>query len=190
MVLSDRDRILLNDCLAGQDGAWELFVERYLPLMVHVVNQVGRQKIGAAVPEAWRDDLVAEVLLAIVDRDYAVLRNFQGQSSLGTYLVVVARRVAAKRLATMKIVEQKPRVNSANTPASTNGVGLHFQNVEQVEALLGKLPDREAEVIRMYHLEHRTYHDISLHLGIPEGTIGPLLTQARDRMRSFGSQSD
>ena len=35
----------------------------------------------------------AEVFLALLDRDYAVLRAFRGDSSLATYLTVVARRV-------------------------------------------------------------------------------------------------
>lgn len=190
MVLSDKDRILLNDCLAGQDGAWGIFVERFLPLIVHVVNQLGRWRLGTTLPADLRDDLVAEVLLAVVDHDFAVLRRFQGQSSLGTYLVVITRRVAAKKLTTMKSATRILRLNSANMPATANGDGLQFQNREQVEALLVKLPDREAKVIRMYHLEHRTYRDISHDLGIPEGTIGPLLSQARDRMRGMQSTSD
>ena len=44
-----------------------------------------------------RDDLCAEVFLAIIKNDFAVLRNFRGQSSLATYLTVVARRIVGPR---------------------------------------------------------------------------------------------
>ena len=38
------------------------------------------------------EDVVAEILLQIVANDYSVFRNFRGQSTLGTYLTVIARR--------------------------------------------------------------------------------------------------
>jgi RNA polymerase sigma-70 factor (ECF subfamily) len=45
------------------------------------------------------------------------------------------------------------------------------------------LPREEAEVVRLYHLEGKSYHEISAHVGIPENSIGPTLSRARARMR-------
>ena len=39
------------------------------------------------------------MLLQIVARDYAVLREFRGASSLATYLTVIARRICVQELA-------------------------------------------------------------------------------------------
>lgn len=183
MVLSDLDRSLLTRCLSGTAGAWEQFIDRYLPLITHVVTSAGNTRLGA-IPEQWRDDIVAEVLLAVIDNDYAVLRQFRGQSSLGTYLVVVARRVAVRKLSKMQLA---PNKEHASEPVHSNGDALQLENSEEVQSILTQIPEMEATAIRMFHLEHRSYSDIGQHMGLPENSIGPLLSKARDRMRSLRS---
>ena len=49
--------------------------------------------------------------------------------------------------------------------------------------LLG-LPERDAAIVRQFHLEGRTYREISSTLGVPENSIGPTLSRARDRLRN------
>lgn len=189
MVLSDSDRDLLTRCLAGVDGAWESFVDRYLALMTHVVTATGKLKFPE-LPGEIRDDLVAEVLLALVDDDYAILRRFRGQSSLGTYLVVVSRRIAARRLSKMGRIARAAETPSQAAEAKqrhANGSVAEQQiiDLEHVHAMLASLPATEATAIRLFHFEHRSYSDIGQRMGIPENSVGPLLSQARDRMRGM-----
>lgn len=185
MVLSDLDRSLLQRCLDGTEGAWQEFLDRYLPLLIHVVNSTARLRFEK-LPDQWRDDLVAEVLLVLVDKDFEVLRQFQGQSSLGTYLVVVARRVAARKIAKMRRLNFDS-VGSTAEPVSAEDMSDIFEHVDQVQELLSRLPDREAQAIRLFHLEHRSYAEIGTHLGIPENTVGPLLSRARSQMKSLSN---
>lgn len=180
MVLSDQDRELLNRCLAGMDGSWEAFIDKYLPLITHVVNSTCATRVSR-IPDEVRDDLIAEILLALVDDEYAILRRFRGQSSLGTYLVVVARRIAARRLSKMKTPVTENMSGAGMVQSLESGIEL--DNREEVQELLMRLPDSEATAIRMFHLEHRTYTDIGHRLGIPENSVGPLLSRARDAMR-------
>ncbi len=191
MVLSQLDRILLERCLSGAEGAWDDFVERFLPLIVHVVNHTATLRFGS-LPDAWRDDLVAEVLLSLVDNNFSVLRRFRGESSLGTYLAVVARRVAARKLAKMRRSEGNSTNRSAKESPNGKSTGnddlLHVERVDQVETLLKRMPQREAQVIRLFHLEHCTYEEISSHLGIPENSIGPLLSRARNLMKALDAE--
>lgn len=211
VVLSDLDRDLLARCLNNTPGAWENFVDRFLPLITHVVNATARVRLGG-LPDSVRDDLVAEIMLGLVDQDYAVLRRFRGQSSLGTYLVVVSRRIAVRKLSKMRRVRRATtsldaveatvvkataggapavRVAATHAPlASTGGVSSdawQMENVEEVQSLLASLPSQEAAAIRMFHLEHRSYSEIGTHFGIPENSVGPLLSRARDRMRELRS---
>ncbi len=60
---------------------------------------------------------------------------------------------------------------------------------EQVERLLGGLRGTEAEVVRMYHLEGKSYQQISAAVGMPENSIGPILSRARNKMRRAGVDS-
>ena len=186
MALSDIDRSLLSRCLEHQPRAWEDFVDRFMGLVVHVVNHTAQCRSLRLLP-ADRDDLVAEVFLAVIDNDFAVLRRFRGQSSLATYLTVVARRVVVRKL-----------VDGGDRPASLQSLGepplaldgdaeQRISDREEVERLLDGLEGSEADVVRMYHLEGKSYQEISESVGMPAGSIGPLLSRARTKLRRSGA---
>ncbi len=85
MALSDIDRNLLDRCLHRKPRGWEDFVDRFMGLVVHVINHTAQCR-STNLSAADREDLAADVFLAIVDNDMAVLRHFRGKSSLATYL--------------------------------------------------------------------------------------------------------
>lgn len=189
MALSEIDRNLLERCLQRKPRAWEDFVDRFLGLVVHVVNHTARAR-SVRLSAADRDDLCAEVFLAIVNNDFTLLRNFQGRSSLATYLTVVARRIVVKELLARMSASQLgdgPSTNSAqNVPAPDAPVEERLANREEVERLLGGLHDTEAQVVRMYHLEGLSYQEIGTAVGMPENSIGPILSRARNKLRRAG----
>src|SRR5215468_8290297 len=88
VALTSLDRELLRRCLAHQPGAWNDFVDRFLGLIYHVIHHTAHLRSAPLRPEDT-EDLAAEVLLQIVANDYAVLRQFKGNSSLATYLAVI-----------------------------------------------------------------------------------------------------
>ena len=54
--------------------------------------------------------------------------------------------------------------------------------------MLENLPDREAEVVRLYHLKYLNYRQIGKQLGIPENSVGPILAKARKRLREAAEE--
>ena len=183
MALSEIDRNLLERCLAGKPRAWEDFVDRFMGLVVHVINHSAQSRSVRLMAED-REDLISEVFLTIVNDDFAVLRQFRGMSSLATYLTVISRRVAVHQLLKRK----------ASTPLTgglegsledSNGqsVEKRLSNHEEISRLLEELEGSEAEIVRLYHLEGKSYQEISTATGIPENSIGPTLSRARDKMR-------
>lgn len=101
MSLSDIDSQLLEKCLAGSPQAWKDFVDRFVGLVAHVA-QHSAQSRSWELSEATRDDLVCDVFAAIVANDYALLKRFQRNCSLATFLSVVSRRVIIRRLHAMQ----------------------------------------------------------------------------------------
>ena len=190
MALSEIDRNLLERCLERKSRAWEDFVDRFMGLVVHVVNHTAQARSVRLSPED-RDDLCAEVFLNIIKDDFAILRHFRGQSSLATYLTVVTRRIVVKRM----MMERK------STPLRDGGARQAAREVaddraqpeqrisdsEQVERLLEGLGDGESRIVRMYHLEGKSYHEISKAVGVSENSIGPILSRARGKMRRTGA---
>lgn len=188
VALSEIDKNLLDRCLQRKPKAWEDFVDRFMGLVVHVVSHTARSK-SVRLTAADRDDLCSEVFLVILKNNFAVLRNFHGNSSLATYLTVVARRIVvrellAKMTAAQLVEGDSPRVEEAAD--SQMPVEERLGNQEDVQRLLGGLQGAEAQVVRMYHLEGKSYHEISAAIGMPENSIGPILTRARGKMRRAG----
>lgn len=181
MALSEIDRNLLERCLQRKPRAWEDFVDRFLGLIVHVVDHTASVR-NISLGRDDRDDLCAEVFLTLIRDDFAVLRHFRGQSSLATYLTVIARRVVVHEI--MKRPPSQPLSESGQGEPADLAVGeQRLEDREEVERLLQELAPRDAEIVRMYHLEGRSYDEISASTGVSQNTIGPVLSRARTRMR-------
>lgn len=158
-------------------------------LVVHVTNHTARARSIRLTP-ADRDDLCAEVFLVIIKDDYAVLRHFRGQSSLATYLTVIARRVVVRKLIEQRNASRLGHLSSMRVEeAPSNGPAeqeRRISNHEQVQKLIEGLGHREADIVRMYHIEGKTYREISNLFGMSENSVGPLLSRAREKMRRLG----
>lgn len=189
MPLSDLDRKLIDRCLGKEPGAWNDFVDRYLGLIYHVIHHVAHSR-SRLLSEPDTEDIAAEVLLAVVDDDYDVLRRYKGLSSLPTYLTVIARRICVK-----EIIRRQREAELGHASAHREIVGdlsgeaEAIATVEEVERILDELPEKEAEVVRLYHLKYMNYRQIGKQLGISENSVGPILAKARKRMRRSGQSS-
>jgi len=178
VALSEIDRNLLQRCLARKPRAWEDFVDRFMGLVVHVVNHSAQCRSLRISPED-REDLVGQVFLTIVKDDLAVLRHFRGESSLATYLTVVSRRVVVAELLKQK---SSSRLND-HEGQSEVGDEQRVNDRDEVERMMAELNGAEASVVRMYHLEGKSYQEISSAVGMPENSVGPTLSRARRKMR-------
>lgn len=183
MSLSEVDRLLLQRCLDQAPRAWQDFVDRFLGLVVHVVNHTANAR-GLSIDQSTREDLVSDVFLTLIASDYAVLRRFRRNCSLATYLTVISRRVVARRLLQMASFTNGQHQNGAvESGAAADTMIQRIDDLEEVQRLLLRLDPREANVVRMYHLEGKSYHEISQTVGINENSIGPVLSRAREKMR-------
>jgi RNA polymerase sigma-70 factor (ECF subfamily) len=128
--------------------------------------------------------------LATIRNDFAVLRNFRGQSSLATYLTVVARRIVVRDLLA-RGPGGRLSVGAQHSPQAIPdphvGPEKPTTDRDEVEHLLGGLQGTEALVVRMFHLEGKSYQEISTMVGMPENSIGPILARARDKLRRAGA---
>jgi len=185
-IFTPADRQLVQDCLQGQPAAWDAFLGRFVGLLAFIVNRTAAQR-RIMLTSADRDDLLADILLEIIHHDAAVLRSFAGRSSLATYLAVVARRVAVRGLTRLVDNSHGRRpIAAGDEPASPmNGENgqAHLADQEQVTRLLSGLEEGEARLVRLHHLEARSYGEISRLTGMPLGSIGPALARARQKMK-------
>jgi RNA polymerase sigma-70 factor (ECF subfamily) len=187
VALTPKDRDLLKRCLHHEPGSWNDFVDRFLGLVYHVVQHSADLRSFVLKPED-AEDIAAQVLLELVDNDFAALRHFRGNCSLATYLTVIARRTAvnelARRAPAKEILAQgnsHPRHEEPEAREAAPGKGL--ETMDEVAQLLKKLPEKDRSVVKLYFLEGRSYEEISKELTIPMNSIGPILSRARKKMQ-------
>jgi len=183
------DRDLLRRCLNKEAGSWNDFVDRFLSLVYHVIGYTAHLRSVRVSPED-KEDIAAEVLLKIVEKDFLVLREFRGHASLATYLTVISRRIAIRELARRQKVKEgiaRGDVRFEELEADGDLVAAKgIEKLEEVERLLRRLKGREREIVRLYYLEGRAYEEISIATDVPVNTIGAVLSRARKKLRPSG----
>lgn len=176
MALTELDRQLIGRCTRNEAGAWNDFVDRFIGLFLHVVDLTAHAR-SVVLQEADREDLVAEIFAAILDDNYAILRRFREKSSLATYLTVIARRIVVR-----EVTRRRREEGLGLESTSVVGHEQRYDDVDLVETLLGRLPSNEATIVRMYHLQNRSYAEIAGLLNVPESSVGSTLSRARKQL--------
>jgi len=187
--LRDIDSKLIDRCLRKETGAWNDFVDRYVGLIYHVIQHVAYAR-SVQLSSEDVEDIAAEILLKVVEHDYSVLKKFKGLSSLPTYLTVIARRICVKELIKRHREEELGHANAhrAFVDDGASGEVEAIVSADEVERMLEELTDREADVVRLYHLKFLSYREIGKQLGIPENSVGPILAKARKKLREAAEQ--
>jgi RNA polymerase sigma-70 factor (ECF subfamily) len=172
--------------LEGTPRAWDDFVDRFLGLILHVINHTSKAR-GVSITPSDQEDISADVMLELLRNDFAALRRFRRTSSLATYLTVIVRRMVVRRLLSESLHAKAG--SPGNIVGATPSHEQHVINRDEVEQLIHRLDAREANAVRLYHLEGKSYGQISQAIGVPENSVGPMLSRARAKMRGNDSIS-
>lgn len=188
VALTEFDRNLLQRCLAEEPDAWKDFVDRFVGLFIHVINHTANTR-SVQVNSDDIDDLCAEIFVALLADNLGALRRFKAECSLMTYLTVIARRIVVREMSRRKMAEAFGHVHAHQSSldqaqATANWDVQRVEDREQVQRMLDGLPQREADIVRGFHLRGMSYREISSQMGVPENTIGPTLSRAREQMKT------
>jgi RNA polymerase sigma-70 factor (ECF subfamily) len=153
---------LVAASLAGHPGAFDLIVERHR----RTVYQLCYRFVGNHEDAS---DLSQDVFL----RAFRGLRNFKGQSSLGTWLYrigvnVCLNRISAKAPVNEPIEKHQYMDDNAESPSDRM---LRGERALQVRAAITRLPrkQRAALILRMYH--DMSHQEIADTLGSSVGAV-------------------
>lgn len=168
---SEPDLATVQRLLASDPAAWKRFTLHYQPLLVRAAASIARHAA---------EDIAQKVLAALLEDDCRLLRSYRGLSSLSTWLIGIARRMALDLLR-----KERPR----DLPPPPAGPGpleqlLHAESEAQVRAALDSLPPRERLILQLHYRDGLPYADIAGFLGVSANSVGPLLDRARGRLKS------
>lgn len=92
MSITELDYPLLKECLEHRPDGWKNFVDRFLGLVLHAIDQTACARRIDLSPEE-RCDLCEAVFRALCYNDSELLRRFSYASSVSAYLTVLVRRL-------------------------------------------------------------------------------------------------
>jgi RNA polymerase sigma-70 factor (ECF subfamily) len=153
---------LVEACLAGRPGAFDVVVERHRrPVYQLCYRFVGNHEDAS--------DLSQDVFL----RAYRGLRSFRGQSSLATWLYRIGVNVCLNRVSVKtpqtESIEAQQHVDTRGESASERV--LRNERAVRVRAAIAQLPrkQRATLILRMYH--EMTHQEIADVLGSSVGAV-------------------
>ncbi|MCA9135932.1 MAG: sigma-70 family RNA polymerase sigma factor [Planctomycetales bacterium] len=180
---------LIDGLLGGSSRAWEVLIDRYGGLVrsrvIDVACLFGRKGDWSTI-----DDVTAEVFASLLARDAAALRCFRGQSSLATYLAVIATRVARRMVAkivreTLVQPESLDDLDARTHQTGPESMLIGREERERLLVMVDRLPKRQRELVVAFYREEQTYAEISHRFDIPIGSIGTTLRRAEERLRQW-----
>lgn len=173
----DADLQLVNDCLAGNEAAWEELV-RVHTRRVYSVCYRFTGTVGQA------QDLTQEVFLRV----FRTLRSFRsGEGSFSVWLNRLTRnllidyyRRSKQERATDSIEEQLPRIEESSALTSrADGMLAGREASDLLQNALQKLSPELRETVILRDVEELEYREIARILNVPEGTVKSRLNRGR-----------
>lgn len=158
----------VRELLSGGRAAWDRFVREHRLVAFKAVHAAAR-RFGAS--EADVEDAVSEVFLELLKDDGRVLKSYRGGAAFTTWLTVVAHRVAIR-----EFTRKKPPIPPSREPRRSDS---------EILAQLEKLPERDRRALVMFHIEEKSYRDLSAELRIPLDQVGMLLLRARESLANL-----
>ena len=177
--VQDPDRDLL-DAIAGGEAA----------ALTELYDRHGRALYGF-LRRMTSDDLTAEEL--VQDTLLGVWRGaagFEGRSSVRTWLYVIARRLAYRRMGrrALQLVELEaagPLVDPGPTPEVA---ALASAQRDEIVALLDQLSLVHREALVLFFIDDLSHAEMAEVLGVPLGTVKSRLSNARRALAALVEQ--
>jgi len=173
----DPETRLIEQCLAGDEGAWEDLVKVYTRRVYSLCY-----RFTSSPTEA--QDLTQEVFLRV----FRMLKSFRaGEGSFLVWLTRLTRnllidhyrRTRADRM-TESIEDQKVALEErAALSTRTDGLLAGREASEALQAGLAKLSPELRETLILRDVEELEYREIAQILNVPEGTVKSRLNRGR-----------
>jgi RNA polymerase sigma-70 factor (ECF subfamily) len=153
---------LVAACLGGQNGAFDVIVERHR----RAVYQLCYRFVGNHEDAS---DLSQDVFL----RAYRGLRNFRGRSSLGTWLYRIGVNVCLNRVS-VKNPQSEPIEAQQHVDTRTESPSERLMSAERaarVRAAIAKLPRKQRAVLILRMYQEMSHQEIAEVVGSSVGAV-------------------
>ena len=171
------DRRLVSECLAGNQEAWSVLVDKYKNLIYSI-----------PVKYHFSQDDASDIFQAVCLELLAELPKLRNPEALPKWIIQVT---AHKCLHGKKYAQRTETVDPSDpafeqsTPARAESVLHEAEEEQKIRQVMDELPERCQRLVRMLFFEEpaRPYEDVARELGIALGSIGFIRQRCLDRLR-------
>jgi len=182
-----RDRELVAQVLGGDRQAFEELVQRHQTRVFHLARSLLKNRDDAA-------DIAQEAFV----RAYGNLHRYRADGSFTAWIAKIANNLAIDFLRRQKVQattdldenlaeagESNPGFLAAHMPADPQAASLRHELGDQLEAALGRLPEKHRSILLLREIDGLSYQELSEALEIPVGTVMSRLFHARAKMQEM-----
>ncbi len=179
---SREDDLLVERAIGGDDKAYTELVEKYQrALYFHILKMVkDKEQVN---------DLVQEAFMKAFDN----LNRYSTDYAFSTWLYRIATNntidyLRKKKLQTLSIDEPvktrdgEMQLQIEDESAGTDRDIIRKQRQEMVQKAIDDLPKKYRRVIKLRHMEEKSYQEISDVLDLPLGTVKAHIFRAREML--------
>jgi RNA polymerase sigma-70 factor, ECF subfamily len=171
----DAVETLIQQCLNGDQAAWDLIVGRYWRKVFNVAYKfVGKHD------EA--EDLAQDVFLKV----FKSLDTFDRRANFQTWLISVGRNLCIDHYRSVRkereTIDRDVDANELSPAAADAGPIAALEQRDRVSLLreaLAALPDALRTAVVMRDIQELSYHEIAARLSVPEGTVKSRINRGR-----------
>ncbi len=185
------DRTLIQNVIDRVEGASDLFVEKFSKFVYSILHR------NLGIKPDVADDLHNLVFLKLFEDDCRRLRNWRREGNFVNYLGTVTRNLANDHFSKLKVwseVSFERRDDEDDTawvmdPVSTDPSPEEVAAAAEQRRLLyqamDKLSKRDQEIIRLRHLEEKSYKQIAEEMGYTIGSVGSIISRVEKRLKKI-----
>jgi len=170
---------LIRNILEGKDGAFEVLIENYKKLVIHIVFRM-------IYHPSDREDICQDVFMKIFQN----LSSFRQEAKLSTWIGRIAYNSCLNHLDKKKALlmedywrpEQKWEEVQGDTASPADTAELSDLN-EKVQWEMEKMPAKHRTALTLFHVDGLGYDEIAEVMNLPEGTIKSYLFRARHYLK-------
>lgn len=185
----DADLVLAAACAAGDAQSWERLVTLYGPRVAGAVRAA--LSASGVRDAALEEELTGDAFAEFAADSARALRSFRGESKLGTFLALIAGRVAGRTLRRRRAETRARRALAERQQHSGGGAtgsdeaaapAEARERAEAVTSALMEINARDRLLLSLFHADGRSYKEIAAVLGIAASGVGTELARARARL--------
>lgn len=176
------DERLVERCLAHDEEAWRLLLERYAGYIYAVALR------GFRLPPDAAEDIFQETVLSLLQH----LPEFRGEGPLRAWIGRIAQNACRQHVRRRERRPEAPGGVDASADLLDDAQEEVLQKVEQgliVRTAVARLSTECREVVDLFFFRDRTYADIAASLRIPPGTVASRIARCLVRLRAMLRES-